>query len=119
MPGLQLDLLSLRMLLTDWFTRLAREANLDFTQRSGDKDTFVLSHQNGLQVTARFIDDPPNLEFVCSDATKQSVVANIVAEGVRRVGSGDFGGVVWYSGELSETGVTFSSFSLVGPLFQR
>lgn len=117
---IRLDPLIRRMLLVDWFTRLSREAGVNFQQRSGDAQTFRVTDPTGFEVSATSTDTEPQLTFVSSDPARQAETNTIVAEAVRRIDDEGFGGVVWYSEEMSEADLPFfSPFSLMGPFFQR
>jgi hypothetical protein len=108
------------MLLADWFTRLARELDLDFTQYGTSGQAFTLGDPTSFHVTAHFVDTPPFLNFIASDPSRQGLVDAIIPKAVAQVESGEFGGVVWYSTEFHEVEFKLSpSFSFWGPLLQR
>jgi hypothetical protein len=115
----QLDLRGQRMLLADWFAHLARAAGLDLTQHGTSGQAFTVGAQNAFHVTAHFTDSSPFLDFIASDASRQSVVNAIVAKAIDRVERHDLGDTVWYSTGLHEVEFKPSAFSLMGPLLQR
>jgi hypothetical protein len=119
MAGVVDDLVLRRMLLADWFVCLARNSDLDFGQRSSGARQYTFGNQNAFHVIADFCDEPPFLKFVASDASRQDVIDEVAAKASEHLDSGDFGGFVWFSTALSEVDLSFSPFSLMGPLLQR
>lgn len=119
MPDLHLDLMTFRMLLFDWFARLARESGLEFSQHGAGERAFNLDPPNAFHITAHFIERPPSLEFVASDGNRQSLVDSIAARAASSVQGNGFGGTVWYSTELREVPIALSSISLIAPLLER
>lgn len=118
MPRIQLDMQAQRMLVVDWFSRLAAERGFVFGQRGASREAFTLGDPRTFQVTAHFTDTPPFLTFVASDRNRQDIVDAIVPQAIRRVENGDFGGHVWYSAELHETELKLT-FPFSGPFFHR
>ena len=119
MTQLNLDLRSRRMLLADWFGRLAVDAGLDLTQLGTAGDSFTLSSPKSFKVRAEFIEEEPYLRFEPSDSTHNELIANISARAVARVAAMDLGGEIWYSTELHELPWTISSQQLMGTLLER
>jgi hypothetical protein len=119
MAGIDLELSARRMLLTDWFVRLAQESNLDLSQRSSNGERFTIGDQKAFHVIAHFTKEAPFLNFVASDDSRQNLIDEISAKAAGYVEARDFGGVVWYSTELHEVKIEFSPFSVMGPLLQR
>lgn len=114
-----IDLQSRRMLLADWFGRLAGEAGLDLSQHGTSGDAFTLGSPTSFNVRAQFIDDEPFLRFVASDSTRDALVARIAAEAISRTAALDLGGEVWFSIELHEVAWSMASPQFMGTLLQR
>lgn len=119
MNGSYLPIDMRRMLLADWFRRIAQDAGLVFTQRGPGREEFSFGPPNGFNVKARYIDAPPFLAFVASDPEKQTVVDDVATRAAERTERGDFGGVVWYSTTLPAPAFQFNWSSLMGALLQR
>jgi len=114
-----LDLRSRRMLLADWFARLALDSGLDLSQHSTSGDAFTLGSPQCFNVRAEFIEKEPYLRFVPSDSTRDELIARVAAGAIERVAAMDFGGEIWYSTELHELPWSMSSPHFMGTLLQR
>ncbi|MGA9666803.1 MAG: hypothetical protein WBQ69_10195 [Gallionella sp.] len=97
----QLDLRVIRMLLADWFARLAREAGLKLDQYGTGGKGYTLGAPSEFNVTAKFIEERPFLQFLASDANLQELVNKIAQQAVTRVDAGDYGSITWYSVSLA------------------
>ena len=117
--SLQLDLRAVRMLLADWFGRLAREADLPLNQYGSNGEAFTLGSPNEFNVTAKFIDQPPYLRFIGSEPARQELVDSLAKEAVARVGADTFGDVVWHSASMSAVGWQLASPFSMGPFLQQ
>jgi hypothetical protein len=114
-----LDVVAYRMLLADWFRRLARDAGWDLGQygRSGHSYTFGRPAEGG--VTASFTDFHPFLTFETTDEEKHDLLKELVGSAVRRADAVNFGGIVWYSTTLEEIPFTLSPSSFMGTFLER
>lgn len=119
MAQLNLDLRSRRMLLADWFGRLALDSGLDLNQHGTSADAFTLGSPKSFNVRAEFIEEEPYLRFVPSDSTHDELIAEATAGAVKRVAAMNLGGENWYSTELHELPWNMSSPNLMGELLQR
>ncbi len=119
MSSLHLDLRAIRMLLADWFARLAREAGLPLNQYGSGNEAFTLGAPNEFNVTAQFIQELPFLRFLSSDAARQELVDKIAQQAVTRVEAGDYGGIIWYSASLPADGFQLASPFSMGPFLQQ
>jgi len=115
----QLDLRAVRMLLADWFARLARDAGLPLSQYGSSGEAFTLGSPNEFHVTARFIQEPPFLRFVASESSRQELVDKLCHEAGSRVEVGDFGDTAWHSASLPAVGFQLASPFSIGPLLQQ
>ncbi len=118
-PLMRLGVRGSRMLLADWFVRLARDFGIDLQQTGGSNTAYTLGDPIAFHVTAQFADSFPFLTFVASDSRPGEVVAKIASAAIEKLTGGDFGGIVWYSVELHESDLRLSPFSLLGDLLQR
>src|SRR5262249_15398345 len=100
----QLDVPTGRMLVADWFARLAREAGLPLNEHGSSEDSFSFGSPTGLNVTARFSDQPPYLKFVASDISQQELVDRLAHEAFARVANGTFGEPIWHSVSMPAVG---------------
>ena len=119
MADMELDDTSSRMLLADWFVRLARETGLSFDKRGSRGSEYILTDPSAFKVIAKFTQTPPFLDFNASDPSRQDVVNAIVARAVSHVQRLDLGGIAWYSTKLREIEVKPSPFSLIGSFLDR
>lgn len=119
MSQIDLDLRSRRMLLADWFGRLARESGLELSQHGSSGDAFTLGSPTSFNVRAEFIEKEPFLRFVPSDSMHDELIATTAARAVDRVAAMDFGGEVWYSTELHELAWNLSSPQFMSTLMER
>jgi hypothetical protein len=117
MPPVQLDLRTVRMLMADWFARLAREAGLPLNQYGSSGEAFTIGSPTDLNVRANFIPEHPYLRFSCSDPERQGLIDSLVAQAVERVQRGDYGGTVWHSASCAapdyQIGAPFSMGSFL------
>ena len=118
MSSLQLDLRASRMLLADWFARLAGEAGLQLDQYGSSGEAFTLGAPTGLNVAANFIEADPFPRFVSSDAARQELIDDLALKAVARANAGDFGGINWYSVSLAAEGFKLASPFSMGPFVQ-
>lgn len=116
---IHLDIHESRMLLADWFIRLARERDIPLEQCGNRGDAYTLGDRRKFFVTARFIDSSPFLNFIASDMSHTDIVAEIAAKAVDYYKRGDLGGNVWYSGEIHESKLRYFLSSPIGDLVQR
>ncbi|HMO81730.1 MAG TPA: hypothetical protein PKD24_13150 [Pyrinomonadaceae bacterium] len=119
MAKLILDIPTRRMLLADWFRRLASESGLDLSQHSSSRDVFSLGSPTSFNVRAEFIEEAPYLRFAPSDSTQDDLIAESAAKAAERVAAMDLGGEVWYSTELHELPWSMSSTQFMGTLVER
>jgi hypothetical protein len=119
MSSLQFDLRAIRMLLADWFARLAREAGLRLNQYGSSNEAFTLGAPNEFNVTAKFVHECPFLRFLSSDAARQELVDSLARQAAARVEAGDYGGTIWYSVSLAAVGFQLASPFSMGPFMQQ
>ena len=121
MSSLQLDLRAVRMLLADWFGRLACEAGYPLNQYGSGNEAFTLTlgAPNEFNVKAQFIQERPFLRFLSSDASRQELVDKLAQQAVTLVEAGDYGGIVWHSASLAAVGFQFASSFPMGSLLQQ
>lgn len=119
MSSLQLDVRAVRMLLADWFARLARESGLPLTQYGSGSQAFTLGAPDAFNVTAHFIQERPFLRFVSSDTTRQDLVEDLAKQAVTLVDAGDYGGTAWHSASLPALDFQLSAPFSMGPFLQR
>jgi len=119
MSSLQLDLRVSRMLLADWFARLAGEAGLQLDQYGSSGEVFTLGAPTGLNVTARFIEANPYLQFVSSDPARQALIDDLASKAVEHANAGDLGAINWYSGSLSAEGFQLAAPFSMGSFIQQ
>jgi hypothetical protein len=117
MSSTQLDLH--RMLLADWFARLAAEAGLQLDQFGSNDKAFTFGPPTGLNVTAKFIEAHPFLQFVSSDTAQQALVDRLAQQALARIEVGDLGGINWYSVSLAAHGFQLASPFSMGPFIQQ
>lgn len=115
----RLDLRSHRMLLADWFARLASDAGLELDQFGTSGEAFTLGSPKGFNVRAEFIQEEPYLRFVPSDSTHEDLIVRLTDKASALVAAGDFGGIVWYSTEVHETVFSMATPHFMGSLLQR
>jgi hypothetical protein len=113
------DIRIYRMLLADWFARIARDAQLLLNQYGSSGEAFTLGSPNEFNVTAKFCEEPPYLRFVASEASRQQLVDDLSRQAVARVEAGEFGDIVWYSASVSAAGFQLGPPFSMGPLFQQ
>lgn len=115
----KLDLRSRRMLLADWFGRLAIEAGLELTQQGRSGEAFTFGAPASLQVRAEPQDAPPYLIFSSSESEREEQVAVLASEAAERVEELSLGGEVWYSSALAEVPWTMATTQFMSTLILR
>lgn len=108
-----------RMLLADWFSRLARDAGLPLNQYGSSGEAFTLGSPNEFNVTAKFSEQPPYLRFIASETSRQQLVDDLSRQAVARVDAGEFGDIVWHSASLPAVGFQLASPFSMGPFLQQ
>src|SRR6266481_4794600 len=90
MSSIQLDLRGSRMLLADWFARLAAEAGLQLDQFGSSDKALTLGAPTGLNVTAKISEAHPFLQFVSSDTARKELVDGFARQALARHRGGRF-----------------------------
>jgi hypothetical protein len=119
MSSIQLDVRLVRMLLADWFARLARETGLPLTQYGSSGDSFTIGSPTDLHIIAAFVPEAPYLRFKSSDPTKQRTVDAIAGSAVERLKAGDYGGNAWHSTACAASDWQLKSPFSMGSLIER
>jgi hypothetical protein len=115
----QIDISTGRMLVADWFRRLAGEDNLHFDQYGSSEEGFRLSSPSGLTVKAQFVDGPPYLKFIASDPSIQTTVDVLAERSIALVARGNLGDTVWYSTSIEASAFQLAAPFSMGPFFQQ
>ena len=119
MSSMPIDLRARRMLLADWFARLGNEAGLQLHQFGASDNQFTLGAPTALNVTARFIEEPPLLQFVSSDTAQQELIDRLAQQALARTEAGDLGGTNWYSVSLDAPGLQLAAPFSIGSMVQQ
>jgi hypothetical protein len=106
------------MILADWFARLGRDAGLPLHQYGSSGNSSTFGSPNEFNVTAKFTDRHPFLEFHASEQARQALVEDLARQATVRVSNGEFGGVVWHSAPLASVGFQLTSPFSMGPFLQ-
>lgn len=119
MPRPRLDVAAYRMLLADWFRRLAKDAGWELGHFGGGGEGYTFGTPGVDRVEALFTDARPFLRFVAQDDERQHTVQGLVKEAVSRTERLDLGGTIWYSTTLEEVAIALSGSSFMGILLER
>jgi len=106
------------MVLADWVSRLGTEAGFQFEQHGTSGNAFTIGGPTGLHVTAQLTDAPPYLKVVASEPGAQPAIDDLAAKAAERVARRDFGGPMWYSTQIADTGLKLSA-SFMGSFLER
>ena len=113
-----MDIKFTRMLLGDWFRRLALEAALPLDQYGSSGEAYSYGSPKEFHVKAEFIEKPPYLNFVSSEAERQKLIDGLAKKAIQHFEKGNFGGVTWHTTTITTSTNNFAQPNSMGSFLQ-
>ena len=85
----QVNVRQFQLLFVDWFRKLARDAGLPLEQFGTTNQAFTIGTPDALLITAKFVAEPPYLQFESNDPGRETLVQEVAREAARRTSAGE------------------------------